>query len=401
MSSFDKSFDAAMKQAGSNEEKLADFIGEFMREVAKATPKVDFPRVVAVSYVKALAGTKLPLSKIAEISERQKARIEKAAGTTFRIERNSYGEYTQRVLEYAIKGTSSSDKETVGPLLARAKELVDASYSLKQDKAKSKVADMLARVEELAPVLKLHPHPMDWRARKGDSLYDYAKYILSEQGAEQKKRNTMKLVEAAVTTKPSTEFAELARKMALAPIVKNGEVLYSNGPCKVIGDEARRISLYGPYNQKVVDGARLLQGTYNGTSWVFSSMHLAEVKKLCDLYTTPVNVPPPQPFKMEKPMPDQLQVLHHLISSGKPLSYYKGGYWSLAGQPKLWDHHRASTSWYVGKKTVDAMEAKGWLKQLAQGTNYDIRQFPALADRAATDDAHKVYNKWKGQGADR
>jgi hypothetical protein len=77
----------------------------------------------------------------------------------------------------------------------------------------------------------------------------------------------------------------------------------------------------------------------------------------------------------------QLDVIQRLASCDEPLSYFRGGFWTLPSIGEAGFDIGSAPAWYTTKNTVDALERKGLLKQTETSTNYPIGAYPALADR--------------------
>jgi hypothetical protein len=86
--------------------------------------------------------------------------------------------------------------------------------------------------------------------------------------------------------------------------------------------------------------------------------------------------------------PVQLKTLEMLASSGEPLIYFRGGYWTLPGLgngPKPF--------WYVTTGTVLALGKMSLLASLEDSSNYTRDFCPALADRVLTDEGRAAARK--------
>ena len=79
--------------------------------------------------------------------------------------------------------------------------------------------------------------------------------------------------------------------------------------------------------------------------------------------------------------PTQLDTLQRLASCDEPLSYFRGGFWTLQsiGEADL-DAGRVP-SWYVTMGTVKALERMGMLKKTGTANNYAAGYYPALVNR--------------------
>jgi hypothetical protein len=91
---------------------------------------------------------------------------------------------------------------------------------------------------------------------------------------------------------------------------------------------------------------------------------------------------------MKTPTAAQAEVLAKLFScEGQAISYYKGGFWSMPGQET---DRNGAPPWYTMRATIAAMERNGWLRQLPTAAHYDIKAYPALADRQLTDEGREA-----------
>jgi hypothetical protein len=77
----------------------------------------------------------------------------------------------------------------------------------------------------------------------------------------------------------------------------------------------------------------------------------------------------------------QLDVLQRLASCDEPLSYFRGGFWTLQSIGEAGLDASIAPAWYTTKGTVDALERKGLLKQTNTSTNYPMEAYPTLENR--------------------
>jgi hypothetical protein len=77
----------------------------------------------------------------------------------------------------------------------------------------------------------------------------------------------------------------------------------------------------------------------------------------------------------------QLDVLRRLASCDEPLSYFRGGYWTLQSVGETERVKDRLPSWYTTMGTVKALERRDLLKKTTTASNYPIGAYPQLADR--------------------
>ena len=194
--------------------------------------------------------------------------------------------YARTVVRYFIVPGNASQEGT-----SAAARFGEQNYKEKTARQRDRLQEMKDFVEAHAEHFRRHPHPFDFRASRGDSLYDYAQYVLGYGGINQKKRDLMLMLGAKLSEAPPATFAKIADETALAkllaaesPEVVVGKIYFRKGPCQISGYEKRSIALTAPYNQAAIDVARKLFGSWNGSAWIFPSYQLEAVKQLCDLY---------------------------------------------------------------------------------------------------------------------
>jgi hypothetical protein len=274
--SFEKALAAIRVKEHSEKEEVAALIA-ILQDSAYSRARGE-TEAIDLGTIKTL--TRLNIARIKDLWQSHRAQIKTAIPGIGYDEDTVGGKYQRVVVRYfTVPGMGTTTRTS------KAAASAESAHEKKVSTQREKLDEITSFVEAHAKELRLHPHPFEFRAAKGDSLHDYARYVLGQgTSVTQKKRDLMKLLRTKLEEPPPESFAALARTMAEAPRVIPGHVYHSRGPCKVVGYEDRRIALFGPFNHKVVDASYKLKGSWNGSAWIFGSHVLEEVKKLCDLY---------------------------------------------------------------------------------------------------------------------